>query len=51
MIRFIGNMFLYAANAIQEARDRVAAFLFDIMFKDDHLEGRTQPTGRGQHTE
>jgi hypothetical protein len=42
ILRFIGNVFLYVANAIHEAKDIADSFFFDILLEGNHLYGRTR---------
>ena len=37
VLRYIGNAFLAAANALGESRDAIRAYLFDVAFQEDHF--------------
>jgi hypothetical protein len=41
-LRLIGNVFLYYASAIHEAKDIADSYFFDILFGSANLEGRTR---------
>lgn len=40
IFRCIGNLFLYIANAIHEARNTADAIFFDILLRDDDFNNR-----------
>ena len=42
ILRFIGNVFLYVANAIHDAKDIADSFFFDILLEGNDLYGRTR---------
>ncbi len=35
ILRSVGNVFMYAANAIQEAKNTADSFFFDILLEDN----------------
>ena len=38
-LRSIGLIFLYVANAVQNAKNAIHSYLFDLLYDDDHLPG------------
>ncbi len=43
VLRYIGNAFLSAANALGESRDAFHAYLFDVAFQEDHFINQDSP--------
>jgi hypothetical protein len=46
ILRFVGGLFLYFANAIHEVKDIVDSFFFDIYWEGSHLGGSDRTTSR-----
>jgi hypothetical protein len=42
ILRFIGNVFLYVANAIHKVKDIADSFFFDILLEGKHLGGQAR---------
>ncbi|MHB8773284.1 MAG: hypothetical protein ACYC7J_20010 [Syntrophales bacterium] len=43
VLRYIGNAFLSAANALGESRDAIHAYLFDVAFQEDRFINQDLP--------
>ncbi len=43
VLRYIGNAFLAATNALGESRDAIHAYLFVVAFQEDHFINQDLP--------
>ncbi len=43
VLRSVGNAFLSVANAVNEGKNAIHAYLFDLAFEDDHSKQGNDP--------